>query len=87
LKFIVMSLPACHSVYAKILDHMQRPFGDYYLATKFRADSTCRFEIITNLIFRLFGLKKPTHSPKWGVLWSNVNNTPKGTSWRDSGSF
>jgi len=45
-------------------------------------------------IFCLFGLKTPIHAPKIGVfgdftpkMGSNVNETPKGTSLRESASF
>ena len=56
------------SIYAAILDHPRRLFGDPNLFTKFLLDAIRRCEIIANLIFRWFGLKLPIHAPKKGVL-------------------
>ena len=48
---MVVALSACQSVYAKILDHPPRLFGDPYFVTKVCADPIWRFEMIVNLIF------------------------------------
>ena len=47
-----------------LLDYLRRLFGDPHLLTKFRVDPIDRFQIIANLIFRLFGWKMLIRAPK-----------------------
>jgi len=79
--FFKMAASAILDMSGVYWDHPRKLLGGSYRFAKFGLNRCSTFDNMKVVIFCVFGLKKPIHAPKIGVLTplvgSNINVTPK----------